>query len=322
MGLFSLLIRAAGWGWTQAVTDSALQSVLLLLVCYAAHTSLYYFRPSLRTGLLAGLAALAFSYLLVRVHAHAIASFSDESYGLFVARTGPVRVLITWLLIALTAMATWLWALITDREKTGLRQREAEQLAGEAELAQLRQQLQPHFIFNSLNSINALIGTQPENARLMVQHLSDFLRGSLRKDDKQYVPFRDELHHLQLYLEIEKVRFGHRLVTTVECDPACLDLVIPPFLLQPLVENAIKFGLYDLAGALVISVAARQANQHLELSVTNPFDPATVGARKGTGFGLRSISRRLYLLYARNDLMTTAETNNTFSATLRLPQPV
>jgi LytS/YehU family sensor histidine kinase len=125
-----------------------------------------------------------------------------------------------------------------------------------------------------------------------------------------------------LYLDIEKVRFGHRLVTALEYDSACLELRMPSLLLQPIVENAIKFGLYDMTEEILISLHARKKENELELVVKNPFDPDTAEARKGTGFGLSSVSRRLYLLYARNDLIRTTEDGNMFIATVRLPQVV
>ena len=101
----------------------------------------------------------------------------------------------------------------TGRSKQEHEQRkaDAEKLAKEAELFKLRQQLQPHFLFNSLNSINALIGMRPEEARKMVQQLSDFLRGTIKKEETQWVSLEEELQYLQLYLDIEKVRFGNRL---------------------------------------------------------------------------------------------------------------
>ena len=120
------------------------------------------------------------------------------------------------------------------------------------------QQLQPHFLFNSLNSINALIGFKPDEARKMIHQLSDFLRGTLKKDDDQLqVTLNDELQHLNLYLEIEKVRFGHRLQTEISCDERSGSAKLPSMLLQPIVENAIKFGLYDTTGEVVVSLRER-----------------------------------------------------------------
>jgi two-component system, LytTR family, sensor kinase len=124
---------------------------------------------------------------------------------------------------------------------------------------------------------------------------------------------------LKLYLEIEKVRFGHRLQTEIKAIDDALDKKLPSLLLQPIVENAIKFGLYDTIGEIVIQIYATGDDQYLTVTVTNPFDPATSGA-KGTGFGLSSVQRRLYLLYARQDLLNTAQRDNTFITTLKIPQ--
>ena len=104
-----------------------------------------------------------------------------------------------------------LWFSQKEEKNINERKIDAERLTKEAELFKLRQQLQPHFLFNSLNSINALISVQPEQARKMIQQLSDFLRGTLKKEDQQWVNLSEELQYLQLYLDIEKVRFGHRL---------------------------------------------------------------------------------------------------------------
>ncbi|MEP7128288.1 MAG: histidine kinase [Chitinophagales bacterium] len=200
------------------------------------------------------------------------------------------------------------------------RKADAIRLARDAELFNLRQQLQPHFLFNSLNSINALIGTRPEEARKMIQHLADFLRGTLKKEEQQWVLLADELNHLQLYLEIEKVRFGHRLMTEIISDEESNQLRLPSLLLQPIVENAIKFGLYDTTGAITISIHARKENMQLAITVQNPYDPQTSAAATGTGFGLKSVQRRLYLLFARNDLLITETANQLFTTTIKIPQ--
>lgn len=322
VAISALMIVHAGWSWREALVDSVLLSFILGISCYATNTSLHYFQPTPRVALLTATITAVFAYVLIRLHGHALSPLLDASYLEFYERTVWLRVLIAWLLMMMTAIPTLLWALVMDQKETSAHQKEVEKLAREAELTNLRQQLQPHFIFNSLNSINALIGTQPEKARTMVQQLSDFLRGSLRKEEKQLVTLREELHYLQLYLDIEKVRFGHRLVTSLEYDPACLELRMPALLLQPIVENAIKFGLYDMTDEILISLQARKKENDLEIMVKNPFDPDTAEARKGTGFGLSSISRRLYLLYARNDLLQTTEDGNAFIASVRLPQPV
>jgi LytS/YehU family sensor histidine kinase len=213
-----------------------------------------------------------------------------------------------------------LWYNLEEQQENEKRKNSAEKLARDAELYNLRQQLQPHFLFNSLNSISALVCSEPEQARKMIQQLSDFLRGSIKKDEQTRVPLSEELEYLQLYLDIEKVRFGHRLTALVESDDSSRTLYIPSLLLQPIVENAIKFGLYDTTDDVTIRISSEAIQKELVLKVTNPFDPETSSPRRGTGFGLNSVQRRLYLLYARNDLLTTSVSGNLFTTTIKIPQ--
>jgi LytS/YehU family sensor histidine kinase len=239
-------------------------------------------------------------------------------YEHFFSQSLTIRWVFGLLLISCMALMSVLWYTLQDQQEIEKRKTEAEQLSKEAELYKLRQQLQPHFLFNSLNSINALITSEPQQARKMVQQLSDFLRGTLKKEEHQWVSLEEELQHLQLYLEIEKVRFGHRLAAVIVNDAAGAS--IPAMLLQPVVENAIKFGLYDTMGDIVIAVRARVMDTQLVITVQNPFDSATTTPNKGTGFGLSSVERRLHLLFARRDLLQTATEGNNFITTIKVPQ--
>jgi two-component system LytT family sensor kinase len=154
----------------------------------------------------------------------------------------------------------------------------------------------------------------------MVQQLSDFLRGTIKKEETQWVNLQEELQYLELYLDIEKVRFGNRLETLVECEETTRAMKLPALLLQPIVENAIKFGLYDTIGTTLITLHAKKIDSELVITVTNPFDPQTSSPKKGTGFGLSSVQRRLYLLFARNDLLTTDAKENIFTTSVKIPQ--
>jgi LytS/YehU family sensor histidine kinase len=244
----------------------------------------------------------------------------QADYDSFYIQSALIRFLFAFLLIGCMALISVLWYTIQDQQEIEKRKSEAETLSREAELYRLRQQLQPHFLFNSLNSIYALIATRPQQARNMIQHLSDFLRGTLKKEENQWVSLDEELQHLNLYLEIEKVRFGHRLATEVINEAADSRLRLPSMLLQPVVENAIKFGLYDTTDAITIRIAARQEDGSLVVEVRNPYDATSTVPRKGTGFGLNSVQRRLYLLFARNDLLKTETSNNIFITTIKIPQ--
>jgi two-component system LytT family sensor kinase len=242
-------------------------------------------------------------------------------YESFFAFSVPVRLAIAFLIIGSMILLGVLWYTQQDYQENEKRKTEAEKLARDAELFNLRQQLQPHFLFNSLNSINALIGFKPEEARHMIQQLSDFLRGTLKKDNNQWTTLEEELHHLQLYLDIEVVRFGHRLKTNIECDNDCGKMKMPAMLLQPVVENAIKFGLYDTTEAITIVIKATAETNRLIIKVINPYDAATSSISKGTGFGLSSVQRRLYLVFAQHGLLQTNADKNLFTTTLIIPQP-
>ncbi len=245
---------------------------------------------------------------------------NDTAYMQLLNKTINIRYALAFLMTGVMTMLSLIWFTQQDQEDDIKRKQDTEQLAREAELNKLRQQLQPHFLFNSLNSISALTGTQPEKARHMIQQLSDFLRGTLKKDDQQSTTFEEELQYLQLYLEIEKVRFGYRLQTRITHDDEALQMKLPAMLLQPLVENAIKFGLYDTIGEVIILIAATNNNGMLEVTVANPFDELTAAPVKGTGFGLSSIRRRLFLLFGRHDLLQIKKEGEQFITKITIPQ--
>ncbi|MFD2513088.1 sensor histidine kinase [Pontibacter locisalis] len=318
----TILLRFFGTAWGVATTDALLTNLLLVGGGYATSKGLRYYQPSAREAAhllgwsvaLAGICVAVFYWLIGKVYA----GYAD--YLQFVDTTLPVRFVYSWLMVLLILLLSWMWFYLQNRQQDEDRRATTEKMAREAELFNLRQQLQPHFLFNSLNSISALIGARPEQARTMIQQLSDFLRGTLRKDNQQVMALADELKHLQLYLDIERVRFGHRLKTAIEVQNETMNMRLPALLLQPVVENAIKFGLYDTVGETEITIKASAEDNHLLLQVKNPFDPETVRPQHGTGFGLSSVRRRLYLLYARQDLLRTQQQDHTFITTIKIPQ--
>src|SRR5580692_11331453 len=233
-----------------AFSDSLVSNTLVALSCGFLSNNMQYYLPKKErywyilfiSLALSGIILLACKAILVPL----LGGLSDgAAYMQFFSRSWPVRFDIVFLQVGCMSVLSVLWYSSEEEQDNRQRRNDAERLAKEAELFKLRQQLAPHFLFNSLNSISALIGSSPEQARTMIQHLSDFLRGNLRKEEQQWVPLSEELQYLQLYLEIEKVRFGHRLSTLIDHDEASLSMKLPPMLLQPIVENAIKFGLYD-----------------------------------------------------------------------------
>lgn len=308
-----------GFTWTVALKDALLTNAVLGLAGYEMILVMRYYQPrqSLRIIWSIGLTVLCVTFVkwMLNTWLH-----DEPEYLLFIDKWLVVRGLFAWLIISFVTLISWMWFFMQEQQEIQLRKADTEKLAREAELSTLRQQLQPHFLFNSLNSISALAGSRPEEARRMIQQLSDFLRGTIKRDNVQLIPLSDELSHLELYLEIEKVRFGHRLKTAIHQGDNTSDLLLPSLLLQPIVENAIKFGLYDTTGEVTIRIDAGNQNNYLMLTVQNPFDPTTSQPRHGTGFGLSSVQRRLYLLYGRNDLLTTKQHNSIFTTAVQIPQ--
>lgn len=321
----TILIHSLGFGWNVAIADAALTQLDWTLAGYALSTMLIYYKPSHKNFInliffslaLAGL----FTYIALPLALPPVVTLLTGyiDFETFLDQSLHVRFVISWMQMIFIASVSWLWNIFREQREETVRRSETDKMLKDAELAQLRQQLQPHFLFNSLNSINALVVTDPERARTMVQQLSDFLRGVVKKDDRQMVTLDEELQHLSLYLEIEKVRFGYRLNTEVTADEECRRMQLPSLLLQPIVENAIKFGLYDTIGSITISISAKASENYLAVSVQNPFDPETA-TRRGTGFGLDSIARRLFLLYSQNSLLEASGAGNIFTTTVKIPQ--
>lgn len=320
--LHAYVLNWFGFSWKVAIWDSVISNLLLVGVSLLITITLQFYIPQKnKYGYILGLCSvLALIWVLLSRTLIVLAISGAAEYESFFSRSFPVRLAIGFLITGCMALISVLWYTVQDQQEIEKRKSEAEKLSKDAELYKLRQQLQPHFLFNSLNSINALIGSQPQQARTMIQQLSDFLRGTLRREDNQWTTLEEELQHLQLYLEIEKVRFGHRLSTEIKNETEGLKLQLPAMLLQPVVENAIKFGLYDTTGDISISIEAKKDDSYLIVQVRNPFDPETASPKKGTGFGLSSVQRRLYLLFARNDLLQTETQKQVFITTIKIPQ--
>jgi two-component system, LytTR family, sensor histidine kinase AlgZ len=188
----------------------------------------------------------------------------------------------------------------------------------DAELRSLRAQIHPHFLFNSLNSINALVMSRPEEARRVCILLADFLRRSLTVGARDHVTLGEELALAQDLLAIEKVRFDDRLTYETEADEGARQCRIPPLLLQPLVENAVTHGVSQcLEGGTIRLWAERRAGR-LRLAIENPRDPDTA-ARKGTGIGLENVRRRLEALYGREAELRVVAEPTSFRVELSLP---
>jgi len=205
------------------------------------------------------------------------------------------------------------------------RSREAERralelraFAREAEMSFLRRQLDPHFLFNSLNSVAALIGSDAIAARRMCLLMADFYRKSLKLSAQQTIALSDELTLIETFLAIEEVRFGDRLRRSVEVTEEALRMRVPALLLQPLVENAVHHGIAHLVDGGEIKVSAKVRGNLLDLVVENTCDADRPPSR-GTGLGLANVRGRVESMYGTRARMDVESAPGTFKVLLALP---
>lgn len=195
---------------------------------------------------------------------------------------------------------------------------ETRVLARDAELRALKAQINPHFIFNSLHSISALTSTDATKAREMCISLADFLRTTLGMGEKTLIPLSEELELIHRYLAVEKVRFGARLTMEEQVEEATLTCIIPPLLLQPLVENAIVHGVAHLPEGGWIRLIAHAGGDRLTISVENNFDPDFRSSRR-KGIGLANVRERIEARYGKTGSFLAKTDGDRFRVDISLP---
>jgi signal transduction histidine kinase len=229
----------------------------------------------------------------------------------------------------LCALSFTVIASVTYGRATALRLRaeaarraEAELLRARSELKALRARLEPHFLFNTLHSVQALVRDQPAAAEEALVGLGDLLRYVLSSQDlaEDGVLLREEWHFVRAYLELEKLRLGDRLRVVEHADEAALDCVVPAFVLQPLVENAIRHALAPRPSGGTLELGARVVADTLELTVRDDGDGAPAGATRGSGQGLDLVRRRLHAFHGDAGTLTIdARAGAGFTVVVRLP---
>jgi LytS/YehU family sensor histidine kinase len=191
-------------------------------------------------------------------------------------------------------------------------------LAQDAELRALRAQIDPHFLFNSLNSISALTTNDPAKARTMTLMLADFFRKSLELGARSNIPLNDELALAFEFLTIEQVRFGARLKVEQDIKEECQKVMVPPLILQPLVENAVRHGIAHLVNGGTIRIHCERHGDRLVIQIENPVD-LDRPHRKGSGLGLKNVRSRLDTFYGNEARVDVEETNEYFQVKLSFP---
>lgn len=308
--------------WFSSFKEALACNIMLLLCALFTAYPLKFYLPNKKsiTQLIFLVFGVSFLWLSVSKWLVGLVIDTHLNLAFYSDATWYLRWAVALLILSFVVLLRWMSVLLGQQTQVQTYQRQAMELAKQTELNTLREQLHPHFLFNTLNSVSALIGVKPDKARNMVLQLSDFLRTSIATKENRKHALAEELKQISLYLDIEKVRFGHRLKTNIHCHGELKNHTVPVLILQPLVENAVKYGLYDTTEAVEITVEATLEDGLLLLRVSNPFDSNTSSGLPGTGFGHRSVKRSLYLLYGRTDLFSLTQKEGVFKAEVKIPR--
>jgi two-component system sensor histidine kinase AlgZ len=329
--LLASMLAVGGAGWSAGLVFAL---PLALVYAFATGFSTYYVcrayplgrRGALATGAGLGLTALCAAALWCAIGAawnglwHAVAPRVAIDLGPTVTAS---MFALGVLLYGLSAAVNYLM-IETERVRQLETQRlQMTVLAQDAELRMLRTQVDPHFLFNSLNSVSALVAIDAGRARAMIVQLADFFRHSLGMQAGRKVRLDDELRLVRHFVAIEQVRFGERLSFEDEIDAAARGCLLPPMLLQPLVENAVKHGIARMIEPGRVRLSAARAGSVLCVRVENDVDPDDAGdaAHRNGGVGLENVRQRLRATYGHEAQVrwTRDEGTSTFRVELVLP---
>jgi two-component system, LytTR family, sensor histidine kinase AlgZ len=316
--IITLTVRVAGrLTWAQAASVTVPVTFLMACVClapwYACRSLPLRTTPRWKVFTYQ-LVGTMWATTLVMVCAHILANVLDPVFPGLARGFGSAAPVLAGILDMIYLLAIALYYVVLAIESS----RQAELLSREAELKAIKAQVNPHFLFNSLNSISALTTLDPAKAREMCVRLSDFLRASLRLGERSSIPFSEELALTRSYLDVEQVRFGQRLRVRQDFDPVCSDYEVPPLLVQPLVENAIKHGIATLTDGGEIALTGQRDRDSIRIVIENPFDPDAPVARRN-GFGLASVRNRLHARYGAAARLDMKAEGNIFRVVLSLP---
>jgi hypothetical protein len=257
---------------------------------------------------------IAFGWMAV-LRAYAVGRDAGETF----ARLQPTLFALAVLFYLLSSALHYLVIAIDQSRLAETHALRLQMLTAQAELRALRAQITPHFLFNSLNSISALTSVDPAGARRMCLLLGDFLRGTLQMGTLDRITLAQELALVDQFLAIEQVRFGDRLHIERDIDPAVLRCAVPPLIVQPLAENALRHGVARLVEGGTVRIGARLADGELRVSIENPVDSVGKPRQGGTGVGLENVRRRLNTVHGRRAALVARADAGRFLVEIRLP---
>ena len=307
------------------VSDALLSSLLFgfmgLLAWYPTRYIPFHRQSpfySILAHVVAGIVIMGSWVLLSIAVLNAIFS-SKEDYIDFLNQTVVWRAMLGGLIYLVLVL---IYYLVSNSQKLQERSQQEERLKGlvrDAELNMLKSQINPHFLFNSLNSIAALTMSNPDEAREMIIRLSDFLRYSLKHRENEYVPLREELGRMKDYLAIEKVRFGEKLLYEFKISGECDEFPVPTMIFQPLFENAIRHSVYESVDPVTIRFSCLPEEGYMKAVISNDYDPG-VPSRKGTGVGLQNVRQRIAMAYKEKGNVQWLGKDGVFTVSILFPR--
>ena len=320
-----ILILFQGLPFGLAITESVISNVLLALIGLGLWFPVFFSKlekENIVNFILKHLFACLLSVgLWVLIHYSILNALfaSHTEYRQFLVSSLPWRAGIGALFYGAIILVYYLIINYQNFREKQTRETELKALIRESELNSLKSQINPHFLFNSLNSISSLTMISPEKAQEMIIKLSEFLRYSLSNKDEKLTSLKDEMANLTRYLDIEKVRFGKRLNVVNHNNEKCFDHKLPGLILQPLMENAIKYGVHESIDQTDIELSCTCTERNLRVSIRNQFDPE-FHYKKGAGIGIQNIRSRLKIMYGRDDLLSVVKSGTIFEVTIVFPQ--
>ncbi len=325
-GLMAGLLAIAGSPWVEAAAIAFPMALIYAFICLAAWYpcksasphNVPFARVIATQAMAAAVSAMLWLFLVdtwvVLLEQIPIFAKATERFP----RLVPVILAVGVVLYALAASLHYLLMAFEEARRAERNALELEVFAREAELRSLRAQIDPHFLFNALNSISSLTGSNPAAARQMCLELAEFMRESLRLGGVPNIPLAEELALTEKYLAVERARFGSRLKVEREISAEAGSCGVPPLVLQPLVENAVRHGVAHLVEGGLVRIAARRSGGQLHLTVENPVDPS-VPVKPGEGVGLANVRGRLAALYGQNASVEVRRDGEIFRVELAWP---
>jgi len=326
VGLLTASMVLTDWGsWIQSLLFSFPLVTVYAFLCLAAwypcralplgRETAFSMASHITTAAISAAVWVGMAWALARPFERSTASagvgrLTSEQMGL---------IFVLGLLLYLLSVAIHYLFVASEKSRTAERRAlEAEVAARDAELEALKAQLNPHFLFNSLNSVASLAGSDPERARAMCIELGDYLLGTLNESGATLQPLEVELAMVRRFLNVETVRYGDRLRVVEEIDDDCLGHAVPPLLLQPLVENALKHGIAQLVDGGEVRIGARCRRDRLTLWVENPVDP-DYRPRSGAGVGLANVRQRLEKVFLEDARLRHGRSGDSYRAEILVP---